>query len=71
MTRHNIGRPEFVLDNLDKLPELVKAEGSSARLAKKVGIHPDAFGNYARGFSLPSPETYNRLAEFFGWRLWQ
>ncbi|MBQ7220715.1 MAG: helix-turn-helix transcriptional regulator [Synergistaceae bacterium] len=71
MTRRNIRRPEFVYDNLDTLPELVKAEGSSAKLAKKAGIHPDAFSNYARGFSLPSMETYNKLAEYFGWRLWE
>ena len=70
MTRHNIGRPEYVYDNLDKLPELVKAEGSYAILGEKCGVKPCTLEVYVHGYSLPSRESYNNLAEYFGWQVW-
>ena len=66
--------PEWVLDNLDTLN--FECEGTQARdisrHARNHGslVHRFTIYNVIEGYALPTPRTYNAIARYYDWQLW-
>ena len=64
--------PSFIFDNLLNLfAERMKRNMSLFDIAKVTGIKPYTLRKYEFGNSRPGKTGYNKLAEIFGWRLWE
>ena len=56
------------LRNIAKLRKLREARGLRIRdVAEATGVQDSCLRKYESGVYLPSPESYNKLAQFFGW----
>ena len=72
MSHKKIERPEYLYENLERLPKLLKERGLLQReLEEQAGLPKKQTTRWICGESLPSSPNYNRMAEFFGWRLWE
>ena len=64
--------PVFVYDNLDGMfAERMKRNVSLSDVRIATGIAPSTIQNYESGKGNPGKKTYNKLAEFFNWRIWE
>ena len=64
--------PEHVKNNLYLLAYEREQRGLSHReLQKLTGVREDILVAYESGKVLPTAGKYNRLAEYFGWEVWQ
>ena len=71
MTRR-ISAPLFVIENVDEMPELRARHGyTRGDVANQSGVKHDYISQYERGYCYPNKEHYNKLAEVFGWEIWQ
>lgn len=71
MTRKRIITPAFVIDNIDVMKLNRKQKGVTQQtLALKTGVSMEMIGQYERFTCLPGKNNYNKLAQFFGWQLW-
>lgn len=69
--RKFIERPEYVYENLERLAEILEERGIKRRdVSDRLGIAYGLFMNWVKGYTTPSKENYNKLAEYFDWRLW-
>ena len=70
MKAHYSCIPAFVYDYLDTLRvERKKLGYSLCDLSSITGVSPYTIDNYERGRK-PAKKSYNKLALFFNWRLW-
>ena len=71
MSRRIVERPEYVYENLDKLPKLLEELGKTqAEVAMESGLSSFQLSTWIYGSRMPCQESYNKLAEYLGWRLW-
>ena len=64
--------PVFVYDNLDGMfAERMKRNVSLSDVRIATGIAPSTIQAYESGKGNPGKKTYNKLAEFFNWRIWE
>ena len=64
--------PVFVYDNLDGMfAERIKRNVSLSDVRIATGITPSTIQAYESGTCNPGKKTYNKLAEFFNWRIWE
>ena len=66
-----IGLPDFVDINLRSIKTIRKHIGwSQAYVAKEAGITKQDVSLYEQGKRIPTKNTYNKLAKFFDWEIW-
>ena len=71
VTHYRQYRPDFVLDNIDSMEQIMDTCGFKIRqVANLTGILPSFIREYKLGYSLPSKTNYNKLAAFFDWEVW-
>lgn len=62
---------DFIIDNLSELKKLRIERGMTIEeLSKVTGVRRDIILAYEEGRGSPTMAKYNKLAEFFGWKLW-
>ena len=63
--------PQYVLENLDAMKAEREARGLSRKeVSEQTGIGAGTLRSYENNRMSADRPNYNRLAEFFGWRLW-
>ncbi|MBR0185766.1 MAG: helix-turn-helix transcriptional regulator [Synergistaceae bacterium] len=64
--------PSYVYDNLDGMfSERMKRNVSLQDVRVATGIAPSTIQAYEQGKGNPGRKTYNKLAVFFNWRVWE
>ena len=64
--------PLYVVENLDAMKDTREERGLSlAEVALKTGIKAGTLRSYENNRLSAGRPNYNRLATFFGWRLWE
>lgn len=64
--------PAFVIDNAENI-RAERGERALLRqdLADATGVSSHSIRDYENNGVVPKKPNYNRLAAFFGWRLWK
>ena len=66
------GIPDFVFDNIDSIHTIrTTLKISLQTIAYACGMHPQTVSLWERGRALPNKKTYNKLAKFFDWEIWE
>lgn len=69
--RKNI-TPDFVIGNMDILRDMRTDKGlSRQKLASLTGVSMEMIAQYENCSCLPKKDNYNKLADFFGFRIWE
>ena len=64
--------PTFVRNNMMHMWVLYLKQGITRKdVATVAQVSERAIRNYEDGKQYPSRSTYNKLAAFFGWEVWQ
>ena len=64
--------PLYVVENLDAMKDVREERGlSREEVAVKTGIGAGTLRSYENNRLSAGRPNYNRLATFFGWRLWE
>ena len=65
-------KPDFVRKNISQLLTLRTTRGlMHCDLSKAVGIPEHLLKDYEAGYRFPIRGNYNRLANYFGWKVWK
>ncbi len=64
--------PPYVIGNVSRMWTLYLKQGITRKdVATVAQVSERAIRNYEDGKQYPSRSTYNKLAAFFGWEVWQ
>ena len=70
--RYSRSIPDFVFDNLDSIYTIrTTLKISLQTIAYGCGMHTKTVSLWERGMALPNKKTYNKLAKFFDWEVWE
>lgn len=65
-------KPSYVTTNIAHLRRLRQGQELTAeQLAKAAGVSMWAICNLERGYVSVSQQVYNKLAGYFGWKVWE